>query len=274
MNIEELKQRLKKIGVNVSEKKLRKWGERGFIKDHKEKKVALTGRGNEEEWSDQAFVEAAALWAVNIQAKSQAKKGTRKRKKLSAEEIQKIKLIAKGVFEPPPRMFHQVPSEFTITTPDPEFVYDFRALKTKVVKDDALNDLAVTWIAAREKARRGMPVWAAATVSINWWSRLIPGKSGVDVELKKQAAEWAMRRNGIVASKDVPDSRIHGIIPELSDFPWAYELELKDIDCETSHLNHDDLLVFFDGTDSRKKALYAPFDHYNPFVQYGPAHLP
>jgi hypothetical protein len=213
---------------------------------------------------------AAAVWAVQALAKKQAAKGARKRKTLSKDEIREIKLIAKIVFEPPPRMFHEVPPEFTITTPDPEFTYDFRALKTKVVQDNDLNDLVVTWIAAREKARLGMPFGVAVTVSVNWWSRLIPGKRGVDVELKKLAAELEMRHNGIVESKDVPDWHIRDMIPQVSNFSWANELELKDIDCETSHLDHDDLLVFFDGTDSRKKAFYAPFDYYSPTATYGP----
>jgi hypothetical protein len=273
MSIEELKKHLHDIGVDFSEKKLRRLGEQGFIKDH-EWKLVSTGRGNEEEWSDQSFIETAALWAVRRIAKKQADKGARKLKKLSAEETREIKLIAKSVFESPPRVFHEVPSEFTITTPDPEFVYDFRALKTKVVQDGDLNDLVITWIAAREKARLGVPVRPAATIIVNWWSRFMPGKTGVDIELKKLAAESAMRGDGIAASKDVPDWHIHGTIPELSSFPKAYQLELKDIDCEPSHLDHDELLVFFDGTDSRKKAFYAPFDYYSPTAIYGPDDSP
>jgi hypothetical protein len=36
---------------------------------------------------------------------------------------------------------------------------------------------------------------------------------------------------------------------------------------------HDELAVFLDGNDSRKKALYAPFGEYNPYDTYDREHV-
>ena len=79
---------------------------------------------------------------------------------------------------------------------------------------------------------------------------------------------------GSVESKEVPEEHIWGAMPQSSNFPWATELVAGDIDCQASPLDHDELLVFLDGTDSRKKAFYAPFDCYSPTATYGPDDAP
>jgi hypothetical protein len=73
------------------------------------------------------------------------------------------------------------------------------------------------------------------------------------------------RHDGSVESKEVPEEHIRGAIPQSSSFPWATELVAGGIDCKASRLDHDEVLVFLDGTDSRKKAFYAPFDYYDPY---------
>jgi hypothetical protein len=70
---------------------------------------------------------------------------------ISVERVAEIKKTARRLFESP-KIFFESPSEFTIVTP-PKFIFDTQALEL-TVKDNGLNNLAVTWIAAREKVRQ------------------------------------------------------------------------------------------------------------------------
>lgn len=146
MRIEELKERLQNIGIAVSEKTLRRWGAEGFIHDHlPATKLPGIGRGNIEEWPEESFEEAAAFSAVLHSGI------TKQEAMFSAEKIAEIKDAAQHLFESE-NIFFESPSEFTILTP-PQFIFDTQALEL-TVKDNRLNNLAVTWIAAREKARQ------------------------------------------------------------------------------------------------------------------------
>jgi hypothetical protein len=51
-----------------------------------------------------------------------------------------------------PKIFFKSPSEFTIVTP-PQVIFDQQALEL-TVKDDELNNLAVTWMSAKERLER------------------------------------------------------------------------------------------------------------------------
>jgi hypothetical protein len=146
MRIEELKERLQNIGIDVSEKTLRRWGADGFIHDHlPTTKLPGIGRGNIEEWLEESFEEAAAFSAVRHSGI------TKQEAILSAEKVAEIKEAAHCLFESP-KIFFKSPSEFTIVTP-PQFIFDTQALEL-TVKDHELNNLAVTWIGAKEKARK------------------------------------------------------------------------------------------------------------------------
>jgi hypothetical protein len=158
MRIEELKNRLHDIGVDRSEKTLRTWGDRGFITDH-QPQLVTTGRGNEEEWPEEAFGEAAAYYQI-------LHRGIVKRKDLPVEKVAEIKQIAERVLLSP-KMFREMPSGFAITTA-PQFIFDFQALELTAVKDSALNELVVTWIAAKEKAKRNKQISDHVRVVIDW----------------------------------------------------------------------------------------------------------
>ena len=146
MRIEELKERLQNIGIAVSEKTLRRWGAEGFIQDHlPATKLPRIGRGNIEEWPEESFEEAAAFQAVRHSGI------TKQEAIFSAEKVAEIKQTAHCLFESP-KIFFKSPSEFTIVTP-PQFIFDTQALEL-TVKDHELNNLAVTWIGAKEKARK------------------------------------------------------------------------------------------------------------------------
>jgi hypothetical protein len=260
MRITELVERLRKLGIDIPKSTIKRWA---FTDSIIPKPITpkLRGSGHESNWPPRTVKEIAAVWAVRHLAK------------LSPEKIREIGQIAQRFFASP-EVSYELPHNIRITTPNPSFVYDYRALTPKVVDDANLNGLVITWIAAREKVRRGMKIPSAAKVFFYWYSLTIPGKRGIDLELKNAAAELAMRPNGIVESKKVPDWHITGIIPQLSNFPWATELVLGGIDCIASKSDHDELLVFLDGTDSRKKALYAPFGYYSPTASYGPDDAP
>jgi hypothetical protein len=144
MRIEELKKRLQNVGIDVSERTLRRWGEKGYITDH-HKRAIERGRGHIEGWNEESFEEAAAFWAVRHSGVVQQKE------LLSAEKVTQIKKAAHRLFESI-NIFFESPSEFVIVTP-PKFIFDVQALEL-TVKDNDLNNLAVTWIAARERARR------------------------------------------------------------------------------------------------------------------------
>jgi|GEM_PF-576444 len=144
MQIEELKKRLDNVGIDVSVRTLRRWGENGYITDHK-KSAIERGRGHTEEWIDASFEEAAAFWAVRRSC------AVRQKELLSAEKVTQIKKAAHRLFESA-NIFLESPSELVIVTP-PKSIFDAQALEL-TVKDNELNDLAVTWLAARERARR------------------------------------------------------------------------------------------------------------------------
>jgi len=83
MQIEELKKRLDNVGIDVSVRTLRRWGEHGYITDHK-KRAIERGRGHTEYWSEESFEEAAAFWAVRRSCV------VRQKELLSAEKVTQI----------------------------------------------------------------------------------------------------------------------------------------------------------------------------------------
>ena len=111
MNIKELKKRLDEIGIKVSEKTLRRWGDKGLIKNHLPQSVR-TGRSHSEEWREDAFEEAAAVWALRYRGLVKA---------LSKEKIDEIRRVAERVYASP-KVCHELPPEIKITTPNPKTV--------------------------------------------------------------------------------------------------------------------------------------------------------
>jgi len=64
-----------------------------------------------------------------------------------------VKETARSIFTSP-QVIHEPPRDFILTTPKPSDVYNFEMLKTKLVNGVPLNDLVMTWIAARAKVQR------------------------------------------------------------------------------------------------------------------------
>lgn len=181
-------------------------------------------------------------------------------------------------------MLHELPSEFIITMPNPLFKYDFRALTTKIVHDDALNDLIVTWIAAKEKAQRNIEISKRVQVIINWRSAssypLPPLRSALPVETatdlgnpvlkalresEKRVSETTFALTGFGMLEAYNPSEIQA---QFERGKTEVEILPSDNDKDSDAL--DKLLVFLNGIDSRKKALYAPFDRYDSSLEYDP----
>lgn len=143
MKIEELLKRLHQIGIERDAATLRRWADDGLISNHVDQLIQ-TGRGHAENWQEDSFFDAAALWAIRHS-------GIKKQRELSKKNIEEIKVRTHRLFESSD-IFLESPSELTIITP-PSHIFDVQTLEFKV-QDTELNNLAVAWIAAREKARR------------------------------------------------------------------------------------------------------------------------
>ena len=204
MRIEELKKRLHQLGADISEKTLRRWGSEGIIKDHG-LNIPGTGRGNVEDWSEQALEEAAAVWAAQMLSQKQADKGTRKRKNLSTKEIFKIKEIARLFFKSG-EVIHEFPDDFDFKTPNPSYLYSYQDLETKIVKGP-LDDLVKTWIAARAKARWNLNIRSAVKVIVHFNPRL-----------KK------CKNKGVPPHKWERVFEEEGLLEDVPPEPWDFQL--------------------------------------------------
>jgi len=280
MNISEVVVRLRKLSVDIPKNTIKRWA---FTEKVIPKPTTprLKGRGLKSNWREGVVREIAAVWAVRALAKKQADEGARKRKNLSAEEIREIRKIAKRVFRSP-EVLHELPSQFTIATPNPRFIYDFRALKTKVVEDDHLHDLIITWIAAREKAQRNIKISQRVRVIINWsgeapyplppLSSVLPVDTATSLSNPVQKAIRQSEKSAFEATLASSGVGILGVY-DPSEIRTTFKRGTTDLrllrsvgDDDGEEL--DELLVFLNGNDSRKKALYAPFDRFDSSVEY------
>lgn len=174
INSAQFVKRLEELGISLDAEKLRTWSKQELISPYKiryQRRKKKTGRppnkekarkegrilekarlGRIAEWPEQALEETAAVYAVQTLALRMVEEGTRERKKLSVNEIRKIKDTARGVFMSP-QVIHELPYTFDLTTPNPSHIYSFQDLETKVATNRMLNAFAMTWISARAKVR-------------------------------------------------------------------------------------------------------------------------
>jgi hypothetical protein len=238
MKITELKKRLHNVGVDVSEKTLRRWGTQGIIKDHKKPKGAWTGRGHEEKWHEKSFEEAAAFWAVRDS-------GIVPPRSISAKKVAEIKNAAYLLFESKD-IFFESSSEFTIVTP-PRLIFDAQKLKLTVNYTE-LNNLAVTWIAAVEKAKQIIRISERVEVILDWYyvppykppsvpSSIIPLDSGTKMLQQMyeviRKAEQTMLRDEEYKRIQIEDRLIRG------------EPRLKPLQSNGDDLSNRDKLTIF-----------------------------
>jgi hypothetical protein len=172
MHIEELREQLQEMGVNVSEKTLRRWGDNGIIENHR-RNLPHTGRGNAEDWPEEALEEAAAAWAV-----FNYEKGVRVTPKMVKVVKQAVSYVYSGAFpsyEIPPIFrspqgitevsYQAIRMQFApeaIGMPDGS---DAISLFPGLKKEDRvkfLDDLVIKWIAtiAKVSFTRKQELWA------------------------------------------------------------------------------------------------------------------
>ncbi len=253
------------------------------------------GRGKNSDWHEKAVYEAAAVWAVRDRAKKIAAEGGRKKKTLSAKEICEIRRHAKGVFVSP-CMEYELPPNITITTPNPSYIYDFKALTPKIVADAALNELVIAWIVATVKAQKKRKISKPAQVIFRWRhnpeyypsidiGNIIaayegpqpPSKEFEDFILQHMPEESEIKKlvnllyQRRIESSDAVDfmhagkGKMHANDPEEVEHQFLFD----DIYVKSTESNRDELVILLDGQDSRIKALYAPFELYSPDIEYG-----
>ena len=286
MDIEDLRDRLQNIGVDVSETTLRRWGKWHWIEDHR-RNVPGTGRGNTDKWSEKAYEEAAAIWAIFNRNRGRNGNNTHSKrgrvKQISTERIYKIKAAVDHVYKFP-SAFYEFPQGIRITGPEPTSQWNWRILKMIIVPDPTLDAQVKTWIAAKEKAKRNMEITETKRVMFYWRSRLSPlkmvrirGRNGQEtLDIMKRLLPRVDREETVKSlSEKQPVSFPHDYTRmvrsprnpagwELRPARWVFDpekIELEDAE-------HDDLVFFLDGCDSRIKAFYAPYEEYDPSVDY------
>jgi hypothetical protein len=282
MNIKEVNQRLRELGVEIPKDTIKRWAYSEHIIS-RPTKPRLGGSGHFSKWPPRVIKEAAAVWAVRNRAKKIAAEGGRKKKTLSAKEICEIRRHAKGVFVSP-CMEYELPPNITITTPNPSYIYDFRALTPKIVADAALNDLVIAWIAATVKAQKKRKISEPAEVIFSW--RYDPPPPVAREELYSLTDDQLYTRLKDARIKAMSSSlkRKRMEISDAGDFAFKInendELEVKQefkldyvdvkpyTDIKLRQSRRDDLVILLDGKDGRKKASYAPFEVYNPYAEY------
>lgn len=166
MKNQEFIEKLNKFGIKTTIYTLKRWAKQGIIPPYKikiqKKKKRRHGRpkkGEEQkteeetkygryiDWSKNALEEVVAFYALRDS-------GIAKQKNITAEKVAEIKNTARLLFNSKKIFFEsssEFTSKFTIVTP-PRRIFDAQELEM-TVKENKLNNLAVTWIAARERAR-------------------------------------------------------------------------------------------------------------------------
>lgn len=226
MDVKELRERLQKIGVDISERTIRRWGEKGLIEDHR-RNLFKRGRGHAADWPEVALQETCAVWAVRHSYSYEPRVLTNKI--LTNEKIREIKKEAKRVYEYP-FAYYDLAYDVKLTGPNPSTIYSHDALTLKVVDDNELDALVKIWIAALEKAKRGKVICKPKKVVFHWRSIIKPS------DTIETSGKWTFT--------------LHDVVLEEAD--------------------RDELVFLLDGMDSRKKAMYAPFNEYDPLVKYDP----
>ena len=179
----QLIKRLEKLGITADITTLQKWSKQGLIPEYetghqhrqmkrgrpKNAKKSKKGRAKKPEdrirqkglpglrskWPPEAVEEAAAVWAV--QYHNRDCKGNAVSLSVTPKILETVRLIANS-----PRPYYKIRDDRMM--PDmrwPDVLSDpftYRDLETKLAKDDKIHRLAVTYIAALEKARRGISV--------------------------------------------------------------------------------------------------------------------
>lgn len=187
MKFDELQERLKKLGVAISERTLNSWREAGFLTGPKliEKPRRSRGRpagkqdektpGPSYEWPPETLEEAAAVWAL--------KNSDIYRRRPDPNTILRVKHKAKELHE-----------RYTVTLdlkdlPGDEYRKDVtpNGVTGTFFFSYDLHPLLVLWIAAVEKVRHNIPINENRLVTFCWVKEEVQGETklafrGVELE--------------------------------------------------------------------------------------------
>ncbi len=109
------------------------------------------------DWPEQALEEAAAVWSMRYCNGNVCPKGEKiPPKEVTREWINTVKQFAQDVYVRPHPFYRLIDRMIDDIWPDKPFTY--KDVEMKLDKDDTLHRLTVTYIAALEKARRGIPM--------------------------------------------------------------------------------------------------------------------
>ncbi len=306
INSKKLVEELKALGVPLKIETLRAWAssKKEFITAPMKKRPVGRPPGSprlgdkrgrpELLWKRVVVEEAAAVWAL----------GDRHGKRsVTKNTIDAVKDVAACAYRYP-STFYDPPKEPHITGPDPtsqwtQLKKPWPRWTTMINPNDELNELATTWIAALEKAKRDVPVSKPKRVIFHWRSRpreeekMIPlGRlcgynvfaiGGPDarerIEASKASRDQDLPSSFFITDPQDPDGGPLGFPQEYTRmvvspdaphgwdlFPvqWAFDIEK----IELEDALHDEIVFLLDGHDSRIKAFYAPYDAYDPSVDY------
>jgi hypothetical protein len=299
LDITDLKEEYRKLtGDRVSPQTLRRWADEDIITDHRDDlaNIATTGRGHAEYWSPQALWEAAAVWAVNKVAGKRLPYETIKEIRIVAQQVFRTpeavyQWSPNVVFSgPTPSDPSDQPGYRVLKMKFHENILDlfYRLIKLRgyerpMLGDERLNalledeevvslldrwiehhyigqgdpdalakiwhaiapvligsprvfELARTWVAAFVKAQKGEPLSQPKKVVFHWRSLGRP--------------EWIQL---YMITLEEPDP-IVSVLADFEDYDGTSYDERED---------EDEIVIFFDEVDVRKKVFYAPFDRWD-----------
>lgn len=145
MNIEELSDKLRSLGITVPSGTLRRWAAEGLISAPKRIQNP-EGRGRLSDWPEASVEEAAACWAVRHLTTRGAPP--------SVETIREVRFLSRTLYERP----------FGIITGDvrPD------GTRGLYLFSSALHPLVINWAVTVEKVRRAWPVLKPARLTFRW----------------------------------------------------------------------------------------------------------
>jgi len=195
MELGELQSRLRELGVGIPQNTLKRWGYDGLIpRPERYKHGKGSGKkGRAASWSEDAVTEAAALWAIRY--------GKIIKTALLRKLIPYIKHSALHVYEYPMAVYalpiadpnhptqRATYRDIIMTLP-----YDHYKNAEITQPDQATwHSLLTTWIAAKEKAKRGCSINEKVQVIFHWSSR------------KKDKQSWTFDLSSISLAKSESD---------------------------------------------------------------------
>jgi len=247
MDITELITRLHDLGVDIPTYTIKRWAfTENVIPQPKQPK--LQGRGYASNWSEEALEEAAAVWAMrycNCKILSP--------NAVTPKIIGNVKLIAQAVFIHPHPFYRIIERMIDGLWPDEPFTY--KDVEMKLVKDNKFNRLTITYIAALEKARRGISVREPRRMILK--QDILERRPVCQVILDRMLAEEAEKRDRKLTRGEVRlvERRYEkAIVPPGVNFDMDVDLKPTKAECDEIELRVRQLgMKKF--VDSRKFAM-------------------